>query len=114
MGTEMAHAPPVSHARTIPTITIKRMLEMTTTSRRFKIELTVTGVKNSNLAGEPVPSKSEWQHHLNIVVLGQDRNGDEITIEASNDDATWMGQLSKQLAWGKTVVIEQPTFPGCK
>jgi hypothetical protein len=114
MDTPMAQAAPVNPSRTLPTITIKRMLEMTTTTRRFKVELAITGPTNSNLAGEPVPYKTEWQHHLNITAVAQDSNGDEITIEVSNDDAAWMGQLSKRLALGKTVVIEQPSFSGCK
>lgn len=114
MDTPMAQAASVSPSRTLPTITIKRMLGMTTTTCRFKVELIVTGPKNNNLAGEPVPYKTEWQHHLNITVIAQDSNGDEITVEASNDDATWMDQLSKRLALGKTVVIEQPSFSGCK
>jgi hypothetical protein len=113
----MAHASsasPASPGRSLPTITISRMLEMTTTCRRFKIELVITGVRNGNLNGEPVPHKAEWQQHLNIVALGQDITKDQITIEASSDDATWMDRISKQLARGNTVVIEQPTFSGSK
>lgn len=117
MDTEMAHASPskpTSPGRSLPTITISRMLQMTTTSRRFKIELVITGVRNGNLNGEPVPYKAEWQQHLNIVALGQDIAGDQITIEISNDDASWMDRISKQLARENTVVIEQPTFSGSK
>jgi hypothetical protein len=113
----MAHASstgPASPPCNLPTITIGRMLEMTTTSRRFKIELVVTGVRNDNLSGEPVPYKAEWQQHLNIVALGQDVMGDQITIEVSNDDAAWMDRIAKQLMRGRTVVIEQPTFSGSK
>jgi hypothetical protein len=110
----MRQAAPLSYNRALPTISVQRMLELTTTSRRFKVELVVTSVKNSNLAGEPVPYKPEWQHHLNFTVLGQDSNGDANTVEASNDDSAWMDQLSKRLVLGKTVVIEQPSFSGCK
>lgn len=117
MDTEMTHASSTGLAsppRNLPTITIGRMLEMTTTSRRFKIELVVTGVRNGNLSGEPVPYKAEWQQHLNIVALGQDITGDQITIEVSNDDAAWMDRIAKQLVRGRTVVIEQPTFLSSK
>jgi hypothetical protein len=64
MDTQMAHVAPVTPGRSLPTITIQRMLEMTTTSRRFKIELVIPGVKNSSLTGKPIPHKSEWQQHL--------------------------------------------------
>jgi hypothetical protein len=114
MDTAMGQAAPLSPSRTLPTFSIKRMLEMTATSCRFKVELVITGIKNSNLAGEPVPYKPEWQHHLNITVLSQDSKGDAITVEVSNDDSAWMEQLLKRLVLGKTVVIEQPLFSGCK
>lgn len=114
MDTQMAHVAPVTPGRSLPTITIQRMLKMTTASRRFKIELVITGVRNSSLTGEPIPHKSEWQQHFNIVSLGQDRNGDEITVEATNDDTAWLNRMSKQLTMGRTVIIEQPTFSGSK
>jgi hypothetical protein len=66
------------------------MLDMSTTSRRFKIDLTITGAKNNNLQGEPVPEKTEWQQHTTIAVIGQDSNGQEITIEAADDDLIWL------------------------
>jgi hypothetical protein len=91
-------------------ITVSRMLDMTTTSRRFKIDLTIIGAKNSNLQGKLVPDKREWQQHTTIAVIGQDTNGQEITIEAANDDLVWLGSVSKHLRTGKTVTLGQPTF----
>jgi hypothetical protein len=61
-----------------------------------------------------VPQKAAWQQHSSIMVLGQDADNEEITVEAIDDDSTWLGQIAKQLAMNKTVVIEQPSFSGCK
>jgi hypothetical protein len=114
MDTEMADSASSKLAQNLPTITINRLLGMTTSSRRFKIELAISGVKFSNSAGEPVPHKTAWQHHPGIMVLGQDMDGKEITVEAMSDDTSWLQQLSKQLTLDKTVVLEQPSFSGSR
>jgi hypothetical protein len=101
--------------RDLPTITVKRMLDMTTSYRRYnQVELTISGVRFSNLQGKPVPHKPQWQQHPGIVVLGQDIDGSEITIEAVGDDMHWLESLSKHLTLAKTVVLEHPTFSGCR
>jgi hypothetical protein len=114
MDVKMADAGPSTPGRKLPTITISRMLETTTSTRRFKVNLVISGVKNNNLAGEPVPHKSEGQRHLNLTVFGQDSNGHRITIEATDDDVVWMDHLSKRLARGRTVTFGRPSFLGCK
>lgn len=100
--------------RDLPTITISRMLDMKTSSRRFKMELAIFGVRYSNKDGEPVPHKSDWQHHPGIMVLGQDIDGSEITVEAASNDMHWLQTLSKNFALHNTVVLDQPTFSGSK
>jgi hypothetical protein len=110
MGSHQAMTP----HQNLPAITVSRMLDMTTTSRRFKIDLAITGAKNSNLQGEPVPHKTEWQQHTTVAVIGQDSNGQEITVEVADDDPVWLGSVSKLLAMGKTVTLGQPTFSQSK
>jgi hypothetical protein len=94
----------------LPAITVTRMLDITTTSRQFKIDLTITGAKNSNLQSKSVLDKLEWQQHTTIAIIGQDSNGQKITIEAADDDLVWLGSVSKLLRTGKTVTLGQPTF----
>jgi hypothetical protein len=89
--------PAMTPHKNLPAITVSRMLDMTTTSRRFKIDLTITGAKNSNLQGEPVSDKTEWQQHTTIAVIGQDNNGQKITIEAADDDLVWLVSVFKLL-----------------
>jgi hypothetical protein len=114
MDTEMADSVSSKPAHSLPTITINRLLGIITSLRRFKIEQAISGVTFSNLAGEPVPHKTAWQHHPGIMVLGQDVDGNKITIEAMSDDMSWLQQLSKQLTLDKTVVLEQPSFSGSR
>jgi hypothetical protein len=97
-----------------PTITVSRLLEMSTNSCRYKIELAISGVKFSNLAGKPVPHKTSWQHHPSITVLAQNVDGREITVEAMSDDMSWLQHLTKQLVLDKTVILEQPLFSGSR
>lgn len=114
MDTSESRAYPEASSRHLPTITVKRMLNMSTTSRRFKTELVIKGVRHSNLSGEPVPHKGDWQQHLSIMVLAQDREGQDINVEASSNDMAWRQRISKRLTLGATVVIEQPSFSGTK
>jgi hypothetical protein len=102
--------PAMTSYENLPAITVSCMPDMTTTSRRFKIDLTITGAKNSNLQGKPVPDRKEWQQHTTIAVIGQDSNGQKITIEAADDDLVWLSSVSKLLRTGKTVTLGQPTF----
>jgi hypothetical protein len=102
--------PAMTPHENLPAITVSRMLDMTTTSRRFKIDLTITEAKNSNLQGKPVPDKTDWQQHTTIAVIGQDSNGQKITIEAADDDLVWLGSVSKLLRTGRTVTLGQPIY----
>lgn len=74
------------------------------------MQLAIPGVRYSNIDGEPVPHKTGWQHHPGIMVLGQDIDGTDITIEAASDDMHWLETLSKNVALHNTVILDQPTF----
>jgi hypothetical protein len=100
--------------RDLPTITFSRMLDLKTSSKRFKMELAISGVRHSNLAGESMPHKAGWQHHPGIMVLGQNVDGREITIEAAGDDMHWLNIHSRNLTLDNTVVLERPTFSSSK
>lgn len=117
-GQEDTHRPEMeAAAQSAPQakLSVLEILNMKGGNKRFSIDLILVEAKHCNADGEPVPQEHPFNSQIHqLVLLGQDYEGEQITVEASGDDLSWLKKIAACMRLRQTVTLQNPAFSPSK